>query len=49
MRHPLLMLVDQKYLRTDIPDFRPGDSVRVTVRRSKEELGSGEELKKEGR
>ena len=49
MRHPLLMLVEQKYLRTDIPDFRPGDTVRVTVRLSKEELVSGEEQKKEGR
>lgn len=49
MRHPLLMLVEQKYLLTDIPDFRPGDTVRVTVRLSKEELVSGEEQKKEGR
>jgi large subunit ribosomal protein L19 len=25
-------LVDQAYLRTDIPDFRPGDTVKVHVR-----------------
>jgi large subunit ribosomal protein L19 len=53
MRHPLLMLVEQKYLRTDIPDFRPGDTVRVTVRLSKEEVTTGDQQKdqqkKEGR
>jgi large subunit ribosomal protein L19 len=25
-------LVDQSYLRTDVPDFRPGDTVKVHVR-----------------
>ncbi|CUS84150.1 Ribosomal protein L19, partial [Candidatus Kryptonium thompsonii] len=25
-------LVESKYLRTDIPDFRPGDTVSVHVR-----------------
>ncbi|MDQ3940716.1 MAG: 50S ribosomal protein L19, partial [Actinomycetota bacterium] len=25
-------LVEQPYLRADVPDFRPGDSVRVHVR-----------------
>jgi large subunit ribosomal protein L19 len=25
-------LVDQAYLRTDVPDFRPGDTVKVNVR-----------------
>jgi large subunit ribosomal protein L19 len=53
MRHPLLMLVEQKYLRTDIPDFRSGDTVRVTVRLSKEEVTTGDQQKdqqkKEGR
>ncbi len=49
MRHPLLMLVEQKYLRPDIPDFRPGDTVRVTVRLSKEEVTTGDQQKKEGR
>jgi large subunit ribosomal protein L19 len=43
------MLVEQKYLRTDIPDFRPGDTVRVTVRLSKEEVTTGDQQKKEGR
>jgi len=45
--------VEQKYLRTDIPDFRPGDTVRVTVRLSKEEVTTGDQQKdqqkKEGR
>lgn len=49
MRSPELMLVEQKYLRTDIPDFRPGDTVRVTVRLSKEEVATGDQQKKEGR
>ncbi|BCR81291.1 50S ribosomal protein L19 [Arachnia rubra] len=32
MTNPLIKAVDQAALRTDIPDFRPGDSVRVHVR-----------------
>lgn len=27
-----IQLLEQKYLRDDIPDFRPGDTVRVHVR-----------------
>ncbi|MCS7187743.1 MAG: 50S ribosomal protein L19 [Armatimonadetes bacterium] len=49
MRSPDLMLVEQKFLRTDIPDFRVGDTVRVTIRLSKEEIATGEQQKKEGR
>lgn len=49
MRRPELLVVEQKYLRTDIPDFRLGDTVRVTVRLSKEETVTGEQQKKEGR
>lgn len=50
MRRPELMVVEQKYLRTDIPDFRPGDTVRVTIRLAKEEVVTGEQQqKKEGR
>ncbi len=52
MRSQELMLVEQKYLRTDIPEFRVGDTVRVTVRLSKEEVVTSEEKqqqKKEGR
>ncbi|MFN4180200.1 MAG: 50S ribosomal protein L19 [Armatimonadota bacterium] len=49
MRSPELMLVEQKYLRTDIPEFRIGDTVRVTVRLSKEEVAAGDQQKKEGR
>ncbi len=51
MRNPALMIVEQKFLRTDIPDFRVGDTVRVTIRLSKEELATGEQAqqKKEGR
>ncbi len=49
MRSPELMLVEQKFLRTDIPDFRVGDTVRVTIRLSKEEVASGDQQKKEGR
>ncbi len=49
MRSPELMLVEQKYLRTDIPEFRVGDTVRVTVRLSKEEVAAGDQQKKEGR
>ena len=32
MTHPLIKAIDQAALRSDIPDFRPGDSVRVHVR-----------------
>lgn len=50
MRNPDLMAVEQKYLRTDIPEFRVGDTVRVTIRLSKEEvMASGDQRKKEGR
>ncbi len=49
MRNPELMLVEQKYLRTDIPEFRVGDTVRVTVRLSREEVTTGDQQKKEGR
>lgn len=50
MRSPDLMFVEQKYLRTDIPDFRVGDTVRVTIRLSKEEVATGgDQQKKEGR
>ncbi len=51
MRHPALMVVEQKFLRSDIPDFRVGDTVRVTVRFSGEELASAEQSqqRKEGR
>jgi large subunit ribosomal protein L19 len=28
----LIKAVEQEYLRTDLPDFRPGDTVRVAVR-----------------
>ncbi len=51
MRKPALMVVEQKFLRTDIPDFRVGDTVRVTIRFSKEELATGEQAqqRKEGR
>ncbi|MFN3420748.1 MAG: 50S ribosomal protein L19 [Armatimonadota bacterium] len=49
MRSPELMLVEQKYLRTDIPEFRVGDTVRVTIRLSREEVATGEQQKKEGR
>ncbi|MCS7191869.1 MAG: 50S ribosomal protein L19 [Armatimonadetes bacterium] len=41
------MLVEQKYLRQDIPDFRVGDTVRVTFRLFKEELMTSEEQKKQ--
>ena len=49
MRSPELMIVEQKFLRTDIPDFRVGDTVRVTIRLSKEEVSVGDQQKKEGR
>ena len=32
MTNPLIKAVDQAALRSDIPEFRPGDSVRVHVR-----------------
>jgi large subunit ribosomal protein L19 len=32
MRNALLTKVQSKYLRNDLPDFRPGDTVRVQVR-----------------
>ena len=28
-QHPLLTAIDQSFIRTDVPDFRSGDSVRV--------------------
>jgi len=28
-QHPLLKAIDESYTRTDLPDFRSGDSVRV--------------------
>ena len=50
MRSPELMVVERKYLRTNIPEFRVGDTVRVTIRLSKEEImTSGDQQKKEGR
>ena len=48
MRSPELMIVEQRFLRPDIPDFRPGDTVRVTVRLGKEEIATCEQ-KREGR
>ncbi|MDO5094859.1 MAG: 50S ribosomal protein L19 [Propionibacteriaceae bacterium] len=32
MTNPLIKAIDQASIRTDLPDFRPGDSVRVHVR-----------------
>ena len=32
MTKPLIKAIDQAALRSDIPEFRPGDSVRVHVR-----------------
>ncbi|MGI6075663.1 MAG: 50S ribosomal protein L19 [Pyramidobacter sp.] len=29
---PRVKLVEQKYLKNDIPEFRPGDTVRVSVK-----------------
>lgn len=52
MRPREIMFVEQKYLRTDIPDFRPGDTVRVTYRLLKEEVetfSEEEKQKREGR
>ncbi len=28
----MLKMIEQKYLRTDIPDFRPGDNIKVYVK-----------------
>jgi large subunit ribosomal protein L19 len=28
-QHPLLTAIDQSFIRSDVPDFRSGDSVRV--------------------
>lgn len=49
MRNPDLMFVEQKFLRTDIPDFRVGDTVKVTIRLSRKEIATGDQQKKEGR
>jgi len=32
MNHTVLQEVEQPYLKTDVPEFRPGDTVRVHVR-----------------
>lgn len=32
MNHTILQEVEQPYLKTDLPEFRPGDTVRVHVR-----------------
>lgn len=32
MMHPLMEKVERTQMRSDIPDFRPGDSVRVHVK-----------------
>ncbi len=32
MNHTVLQEVEKPYLKTDVPDFRPGDTVRVHVR-----------------
>lgn len=29
---PVIEIIERRYLKTDIPDFRPGDTVRVHVR-----------------
>lgn len=47
MRSSELLIAEQKYLRSDIPDFRVGDTVRVTVRLQKDEIS--DQQKKEGR
>lgn len=31
MRHTVLAEIEQPYLKTDVPEFRPGDTVRVHV------------------
>jgi len=49
MKSPELMIVEQRFLRFDIPDFRVGDTVRVTLRLPKEEVTTGDQQKKEGR
>lgn len=30
--NPLIREIEQKYMKTDVPEFRPGDTVRVHVR-----------------
>lgn len=32
MKDPRIQLVEQKYLKSDLPTFRPGDTVRVSVK-----------------
>jgi large subunit ribosomal protein L19 len=32
MNHTVLQEVEQPYLKQDVPEFRPGDTVRVHVR-----------------
>jgi large subunit ribosomal protein L19 len=32
MNHSVLQEIEQPYLKTDVPEFRPGDTVRVHVR-----------------
>ncbi|MDW8106876.1 MAG: 50S ribosomal protein L19 [Armatimonadota bacterium] len=32
MNHNVLQEIEKPYLKTDLPDFRPGDTVRVHVR-----------------
>lgn len=32
MNHTVLQEVEEPYLKKDLPDFRPGDTVRVHVR-----------------
>lgn len=32
MNHTVLQEIEKPYLKTDVPDFRPGDTVRVHVR-----------------
>ncbi|MCS7224205.1 MAG: 50S ribosomal protein L19 [Armatimonadetes bacterium] len=48
MRSPEIQKVEARYLKKDLPDFRPGDTVRVTFRLSPEEVASGQEDQKKG-
>ena len=32
MTHPIIRECEQTYLKSDIPDFKPGDTVRVSVK-----------------
>ena len=32
MNHPALAKINQQYKRTDLPEFRPGDTIRVHVK-----------------